>query len=114
MRSSDPQESLNIPPVANKERQVGLILHSQEPIPKGYSLDRIDNDGPYAPWNCKFSSPTEQVQNRRKNMANLRDKYRIAVLGLMKIDKGDTSISARSILDALGHEFDFLLKETRS
>lgn len=24
MRSSDPQENLNIPPVANKERQVGI------------------------------------------------------------------------------------------
>lgn len=32
---------------------------------KGYSLDRINNDGNYEPGNVKWSSKTEQNQNRR-------------------------------------------------
>jgi hypothetical protein len=34
--------------------------------PDGKTLDRKDNDGPYAKWNCKWSTPTEQNNNRRK------------------------------------------------
>jgi len=30
-----------------------------------YSIDRIDNNGPYGPWNVKWSSPVEQAQNKR-------------------------------------------------
>lgn len=32
----------------------------------GLSVDRIDNDGPYAPWNCKWSTRSEQQLNSRQ------------------------------------------------
>jgi len=32
---------------------------------KGYSIDRINNNGDYEPGNCKWATATEQSRNRR-------------------------------------------------
>jgi hypothetical protein len=37
-------------------------------IPKGKSLDRIDNNGDYCPKNCKLSTTKEQNRNKRNNI----------------------------------------------
>ena len=36
--------------------------------PKGFSIERIDNDGNYTPKNCKWASQKEQHRNMRDNV----------------------------------------------
>jgi hypothetical protein len=42
------------------------------PRPKGMTLDRINTEGNYEPGNCKWSTSTEQVHNRRQLVRGIR------------------------------------------
>lgn len=54
---------------------IAWIERNLGPRPEGYSLDRIDNDGPYAPSNVQWRDQSGQCVNRRPALSS-SSKYK--------------------------------------
>lgn len=50
----------------------GFVAFRDWALANGYDdslwIDRIDNDGPYAPWNCQWVTPEEQAWNKQQSI----------------------------------------------
>ena len=55
------------------------------PRPKGHKVERYDNDGPYAPWNCGWEPQSVQVRNKRTNVYVTYDGKRMVLADAEKL-----------------------------
>ena len=73
--------------VCDRWKDFENFLNDMGTAPKNKSLDRIDSDGDYEPFNCRWATKTEQNQNRSHNIKGYTwNKYHKKYEAKMKKD----------------------------
>lgn len=57
------------------------LIADMGPCPEGLTLERIDNNGPYSPTNCRWTTQRQQCQNQRKTVRIMHDGRTLSLRG---------------------------------